>query len=728
MKIHTAHFLIALLFGLSTLVWGEPARAADDLIDVVEITGTDPIIVEDNILPGDSFTRTLTVKNLTVVGQDIALSLDIDTAQGLWFFPDALIEKQLSVRVQRVSDGVFLNLPGGGTTKTLFELSGTVIALGTLAPSSQEQYIFSVMFDINADNSYQRTKVVFDLSLGIDVIGEAPELRLRKFNDSITDEIPGNEVVYTLEVTAEGGPVDDVTVTDLPPEGFVYESGSGTGAPFLHEYASPGIWNVGTLQAGETRVLRYRAKISDTQDAGLYKDLAFAKGITGSGALFANSEANPFVGTAVNVVLPDDTVTVPQDTERKRVEKTKRKTQYVLGAATTLPLTGASAGVVGMALVGVVVGGGLVVVARRRASTLLPVILCALGITFMSAHGASAASLSVLLETPAPLTTTPNFQIGFVVLDVLSRPLTIECYREGDILPFATSALASSFGGNSGNCQVTESVFPVDGSVAFYVKALADGGAETMESEHATVTLHSTAPGTPTQYERTNDTCQQTISFITADDGGKTVKVELYRSESTTFVADASTKVAELAVGSHTSGSFVESAPGCSQDIFYVLRAVDAYGSGSDFVGDREVRVTTHTVTQTKTTTVTVPGANSARLVSADASQIGQVAGAETDTESNLSADKEGKAVLGEMTETAQQDPAASIAGTIREHWLWWMGGIALALFLGYKGYRIFRNRKQHDQTHEKRVGREWDGTIRRCYFWSVCFRAPLNL
>jgi uncharacterized repeat protein (TIGR01451 family) len=83
-------------------------------------------------------------------------------------------------------------------------------------------------------------------------------LELRKSNDSVGDETPGNEVVYTLEVTALDGPVDDVTVTDLPPEGFAYVAGSGEGAPFIHEYASPGIWDLGDMAKGETKTLTYR--------------------------------------------------------------------------------------------------------------------------------------------------------------------------------------------------------------------------------------------------------------------------------------------------------------------------------------------------------------------------------------------------------------------------------------------------------------------------------------
>ena len=519
-------------------------------------------------------------------------------------------------------------------------------------------------------------------------------LELRKSNNSVGDETPGNEVVYTLEVTALDGPVDDVTVTDLPPEGFAYVAGSGEGAPFIHEYASPGIWDLGDMAEGETKTLTYRTTISESQDSGLYRDLAFAKGVSGEEAIFANSVADPFVGTAVNVVNnTTETVVVQEDDENKLVEKTKKKTQYVLGAATTLPMTGVPLGTVVLALLGLILGLGLIFTARRR--VMMPVIALMMLSGAFFPHTADAASLSVKIETPEAVTDTADIKIGFVTLDVLGRSLSVECYRDSDVAPFATYNLASAFGGNSGDCQVDGSVMPTDGTYEFYVKAIASGeGSETVESNHVSVTLASETPGTPTNYERDDASCQNVITFTTADDGGKTVKVELYRSFSTTFVADAGTFVAELALGSNQAGNFSIPAPGCSNDAYYAIRAVAVNGNGSGFVGDKDTDVDTHTVTKNKTTTVTLPGGNVSGAIPVTNTTVGtpegQVEGV-TDEEGDSNTETTPEpSVLGDMTE-------AGVDAVTNHPWrsFFWLVTVLVVAYFVYQWYRS----KDHDQS-----------------------------
>ncbi len=531
---------------------------------------------------------------------------------------------------------------------------------------------------------------------------ESPRLLLTKTNDSVSDETPGNEVVYSLTVTALGGDVNDVALTDLPPEGFEYVDGSGEGAPFIHEYASPGIWDLGDMEEGESKTVTYKTRISDSQDAGLYKDLAFARGMSGAGnTVFANGEADPFVGTDVNVVLnTDPTVMLDEETEKEKKRKTKTVTQYVLGA--TLPLTGTKAGWFGVAALLIGGGLGLVLASRRRKGTMIGLMFLGV-VSFGMPAVAEGATLSARIETPEATMTTQDFKIGFTTLDVLGRNLEVECYKAGNATPFAEYVLESSFGGNSGDCEVNSLVVPTDGNYEFFIRVNAMGESpETVESEHVMVTVASERPGTPFNYDRDDDDCQVIIAFTTANDGGKTSKVELYRSTDNPFVANSSTKVNEQVIGSSTNGSFAEALPGCDDDVFYAIRAVATNGNGSGFVGDVDVDTETTTSTRTRVNTVTVPGAGGSALpVGTGEGAESGVQGATTETPETTGDeagdDGETGGVLGEMTEEKEAPEENQIVQSLKNHpWLVAFG-LIVVLFLVRYGYRRYATRSQSE-------------------------------
>ncbi len=651
------------LIGIGTLIsfaffaWVGSVQASEPevLIDVVQIVDPQPFIIHENILPGDTFLHPMTVKNLTGTPQDIFMKLDIDLFQGIQNTSYEL-EERISVTIERMGSGL-ITLPGPGndTVAMLQELHNTLINLGSISGMSTQEYKITFVFDSTAGNEYQNTKVYFNVVIGLEILEARASLQIWKENDSVGDEAPGNEVEYRLRVTALHGDVDDVTVTDLPPEGFEYIAGSGSGAPFVHEYASPGVWNLGDMEEGETRTLTYRTRISAAQDDGLYRDLAYARGTTGDGVpVLAADPANPhpsvdptnpsgdsFVGTRVAVAVNAvPTVVVPEDNENKRVEKIKKQIQYVLGAS-TLPMTGADARILMLAVAGIIVGAGAILLARRRRSV-LPVLLLLCGSMLFSSSPVQAANLSIKIEVPETQVESPNFRIGFVALDIVGRPVMVECQVQGpsDAL-FATFAtpVSGAVGGNSGDCVVSAAVMPTDGEYQFQVVATASGGEGADESVTAgpvTVALHSVIPGTPYDYDRDDASCMNNIMFKTAADGGKTVKVELYRSLATSFTTDASTFVAEQMIGSDVSGAFAIPAPGCSNDYFYALRAVEVHGNESGFVGDKDVNVDTNTVTRNRTTTVALPGGTTGALAGAGAGgaagevATGEVQGAET--------------------------------------------------------------------------------------------------
>lgn len=485
-----------------------------------------------------------------------------------------------------------------------------------------------------------------------------PTLTIEKSNDSFpVVETPGNTVTYTLKVTADDNTVEGVTLTDLPPAGFVYVPGSATATSSLggahdgalelsHEYASPGVWSLGNMVAGEEVTLTYQARISGSQDEGLYNDLAYATGssLRGADVLATDvSDADNFAATRVAVAIPtSDKVKI--DTDKETEVDTKKK--YVLGAA--LPATGANGWLLVLALALLIVGAGVLLSDRKKKSMKAWIIMLVMAGGVLTASGVQAATVSglaVSMEEPDSAVNNPDFKIGFVALDILKRDVTVECYANGAL--YDTHTLIP--GGSSGDCQVSSAALPATGTYDFYVTATVGGeGGGTLESNHETVKYVSGGPGTPREYERDEATCDDKISFRTDSDGGRTVKVEVYRSKNKTFVADATTLVETLAIGSDTEGTITTTPPSCQEDYWYAIRAVDENGFGSDFVGDKDINVTT----DTKTKTITRPGAGAAGgALSATESTVtnpeGTVEGAAVENNQEAGSPE----VLGEMTE-----------------------------------------------------------------------------
>jgi uncharacterized repeat protein (TIGR01451 family) len=505
-----------------------------------------------------------------------------------------------------------------------------------------------------------------------------PVLEIHKSNNSVAPQSPGDEVNYTITVTAPKDnltPVEDVKVTDLPPAGFVYISGSAVASQggLTHTYASPGVWSLGTIDPGDTVTLHYAVKISGSQDAGTYGDTAFANGksLVAADVLANESEATPFVGTAVEVMLPAKPVAVvlPTIVESQVKHRTVHKVKRVLGA--TLPETGTPTYWTVLALT--LLASGLMLMlwtTRRRMKAfitlkfpkMLPKIflglvmgVCATVAGTSSAQAAS--SVSVQIETPQAQVSAPQFAIGFVALDIQGRPVSVECFKkgpsDGGFTSFATYPLID--GGSSGNCNVQAIVMPTDGVYQFRVVASASGS-ESATSNTVNVTLLSAnKPGVPSGYVRSAvSSCINQISFTSADDGGKTVKVELYRSLANTFVADASTKVQELALASHQNGTMTDTVSDCTAKYFYAVRAVSVTGDTSDFVGDVTVTVDKQTKTRVKTTTK-----NRAPTQVAGAIAVAPGAGAEnTETVSS-----ETPSVEGATSENAAQGSDAKVLG-----------------------------------------------------------------
>ncbi len=566
-----------------------------------------------------------------------------------------------------------------------------------------------------------------------------PTLQIAKTNDHDapeTSETPGNDVVYTITVTAPGedeegdgnqSNVEDVTVTDLPPAGFVYDSTVGISSSIggghigtlalSSSYASPGVWSLGTMQPGEVITITYRAIISGGQDAGTYEDLAFARGnsivneTTVPDVLANADEETPFVGTDVEVVLPVSPadVALTNIVDRNVDTKTITKTKRVLGAATVLPYTGANINTILLALMSLL--GGLILLLLSKRSTWMLIrslsksmtkaflFAVVAGSVLLAGHVANAASgdLNVQIEQPKAVINSAEFKVGFVVLDISADdPIDVECevaYEAGSFGEFDTYTIAA--GGTSGDCVVTAADIPTDGTYTFRVTAEEQEGDSDVATA-APIELVSGAPSTPLNYSRTS--C--TASFTTANDG-LTDMVELYRSLSSTFTANASTFVDDIAILPNTAGAITDANGDCGGSYFYAIRAVAASGLTSGFVGDESVVIDNENEIKYKTKTTKVAGPTTvlgAIPVASETPPESAVEGAATVEEeaaapSAAEAAGPGGSVLGAMTEAL-----ANFWSWIWEH-PWWSALILLLLIvLTRYAYRKYQKRDEPGQ------------------------------
>ncbi len=450
-------------------------------------------------------------------------------------------------------------------------------------------------------------------------------------NTGGADQAPGNTVGYTITVTFSEGSVTNLQVTDLLPDGFTYNGGSyvvllnGTPQAGLPEpgYASPGTWDLsllGTLTPEDVVELQYTANIGGSQQQGLYKDLAWSEGQSLASipvmARDVNDPTDPFVGTNVNVVTGQNTA-ASVSLNTKREETT---TGEVLGASTGLPGTGGNTIWVVIASVLAALGGllaGLGLALKKgfklpslKNLTRFAVLLAALFL-FTTQTQAGFSPLSLRLSIPKSPSNLSSFNLTYVALDTGGSAVTVKCYKQGPsdggFVQFG-SDIVTAAGGNTGSCLVDSSILTTVGTYLF--KATAETGGPVVDSDQIVSVdwNNNTNPGTPTGYSKGKlDTCTYQIKFRTADDSGKTVRAEVYRSINTSFSLDNSTRVADINVGSGTDVSINNVVQDCTVENFYAVRAFDMFGNGSGVIGDSGI-IVTFTTTGATTTTAAAAG------------------------------------------------------------------------------------------------------------------------
>lgn len=304
--------------------------------------------------------------------------------------------------------------------------------------------------------------------------------------------------------------------------------------------------------------------------------------------------------------------------------------------------------------------------------------------------GSSFAATSVRLQQPQSPTNHDSFNITFVALDTDStQTVTVQCQKAGPSDGGVFSNFGSLFslpnGGNTDNCQVGGGLLNQNGTYKF--RAVANGtGSQT--SNEVSVDFNNSTPGTPVNYSKTKpDNCTYKISFRSADDSGKTVKVVLYRSSDTNFSVDSAHQVNELSIGSNTDGSMTDNvSPNCSTEYFYVIRAFDIYGNGSGVVGDSSVTTTVVNPTTTQTQgAIPVGGTTGGSVLGAEEEAQKEVLGTESAEE------KPASPTSTEQGQKVDQNPVANATNWVLTHkkisllTLLVLGAIAYYLYRRYK-------------------------------------------
>lgn len=140
------------------------SRASDQLISCDSNGCSSPgtaLFIVNNAVPGESFKRTLEIKNQR--GETLSVSLTAGKSGGT----DESILGKIDVKIDEVGgSNKYL-----GTLETLLS-SSTVVLLGDIPPSSSKEFEFTVSLQ-DVGNDYQSKKANFDLS--VSVTGEVIE-------------------------------------------------------------------------------------------------------------------------------------------------------------------------------------------------------------------------------------------------------------------------------------------------------------------------------------------------------------------------------------------------------------------------------------------------------------------------------------------------------------------------------------------------------------------------
>lgn len=537
-------------------------------------------------------------------------------------------------------------------------------------------------------------------------------LDIEKSNGSISDESPGNTVEYTIGIYARNGPVFNVQVTDLLPEGFDYQGSSWqanstsrgdlklAGITPEPTYASPGVWDLGDMEEGEVVTLTYTADIDGGIDPGLYKDIAWAQGKNVIGddvladAICMGVLDDNFVGTEVNVTVDSEPGEVETDVDEEIIEE---QVEEVLGASTYLPATGSNTDWLYTAIAALLIGlvnifiGTMIMRKKYKELKILAVTGLLFGYAFIFSGNVLAAETMVRMEEPAAKANGP-FEISYVVQDTQNRTVEVSCLvkKPGSVWLVGFENHSLQAGGDSGICSVDNSVLTDEGDYEFAVRAEPNGGTA-VETSPVSVSYDGEGPERPKYIEKDKDgNCRFEIEIKTHGDG-ETSYIEVYADDDTNIEANAGSRIKTVTVGPDEKVEFDHDLFGsdCGKTFYYAVRAFDDHDNPSDLRAEE--------VTKTKTVTVTTTEETEEETIEAIAVGEGTILGDQDqeagDEETGEGQESEDGDILGEEDEDGMQDDGLEMGpGRRLTNILKWGLVIAVVVFFG----NVIRKRRNN--------------------------------
>ncbi|QHO63425.1 DUF11 domain-containing protein [Candidatus Chazhemtobacterium aquaticus] len=446
----------------------------------------------------------------------------------------------------------------------------------------------------------------------------------------------GDTATYTLTVRNEGiGQVDDVSITDTLPEGFVLDTGSvtltrpdsttinpptsGTNpytwdiAPVIYQYNSED-------EYPEIYTLTYDVDVSAVDISGDHTNVAVANGDDpGQSPVFSN------YATALLAIASDlDYSAGVSGDQQGDVLGASTSTGQVLGAATGTPSLWALLGLLFIAL-------GLVL---RLPKDKIKKLIATLALTLIPL----VVSSPVLAEEPKPDTTAPSvhivnlptykntnsFEISYTALDAGTsglREVTLEFRREGQSWQNLTTLTSSS-----GKFMVNSSHITQDDK--YYFRSTACDHAGNCASDETSTIVDRELPPAPESFQKSWKDEYAYILKWHNPSSTQSYKVYIYRYHEPVFIAQDASLIAVLDVTPNTDIEWQNSHPE-PKPYYYAIRNVDPAGNTSGLVSDPETTATTTSSSQSAPEGTPVTGSESfsgTKLVAAQ-SGSGQILG-----------------------------------------------------------------------------------------------------